>query len=87
MRAHTAMGSHVPVSGSLLALARARPRIPTDCLRVVSAHLPSVVEERCHVCGLGVVFSDRRGRRHYDPHIVCTESVVLCPECFESFYE
>ena len=52
--------------------------LPDDCLLIVAEHLPSVVEERCYVCGAGLVFSDGKGRRHYDAHIVCTESVVVC---------
>ena len=28
---------------------------------------------------------DKRGRFHFDALIVCTESVIMCSDCFEAY--
>lgn len=62
-------------------------RMPLDVCGIVLEFVPHAVCERCFVCGIGLVLSDARGRLHYAPHMVCTESVATCTECFEAFYE
>lgn len=62
-------------------------RLPYDCRVLISDFLPRIVLERCHICGLPVVMGDRRGRMHVLSHIACTESIILCCECFELLHE
>ena len=64
-----------------------QPFIPLDCRLVIYDYIPSIIIQRCHVCGLVIVMKDRRNRLHVSSHIVCTEAVVVCEECFECFYE
>ena len=66
---------------------RVSASMPFDCHIMILQYLPSIVVERCHVCGIPVVMRDKRNRMHFEPHIVCTESVLVCGECFECFYE
>ena len=68
-------------------LVGAHPRLPLDCRSIIAEFLPQTVLERCHVCGFALVMLDRRGRVHLDPHIVCTESIALCCECYEQLYQ
>lgn len=63
------------------------PYIPMDCQMIIQEFLPHSVSERCYMCGFGIIMKDKRGREHFHAHIVCTESVFLCEECFEMFYE
>lgn len=56
--------------------------IPEDCRRIVYDFLPVWIDERCHICGTAVVLRDRRHRTHFYP-LVCTESLVLCGDCYE----
>lgn len=63
------------------------PYIPDDCLRVIRDFLPLFTLERCFMCGTAVIRKDRRNRLHFEPHIACTESVILCSDCFENFYD
>ena len=61
--------------------------LPEDCHRMIREYLPRDVLERCHVCGKGLVLLDGHKRLHFETHIVCTESVLVCDDCFECFYE
>ena len=60
--------------------------VPCDCQRIIHEFLPIRVEERCFVCGIPVVMLDSRNRAHFEPHLACTESIIMCAECYESFY-
>ena len=62
------------------------PDIPDDCKYIIDEFLPSITEEFCYVCGLPLVMKDRRNRLHFHKYIICTESVIVCTECFECFY-
>lgn len=59
--------------------------MPFDCCTIISEFLPSIVCERCFMCGLSVVMKDKKGRMHFRQHIACTESIILCCECFEIY--
>lgn len=61
--------------------------IPEDCHRMIHEFIPHIVEDRCHACGLALVLRDKRMRQHFEPHLVCTETIIVCTECFEMFYE
>jgi hypothetical protein len=63
------------------------PQIPNDCQKIIQTFLPVHVQERCFMCGLAIVMIDSHDRSHFEPHIVCTESVMTCSECFECFYQ
>ena len=60
--------------------------LPRDCQKIIHEFLPIYVEERCFMCGLPIIMLDSRQRMHFEPYIVCTESVSMCSECFECFY-
>lgn len=61
-------------------------KIPQDCLSIVCEFLPYYIQERCHMCGTPVVMSDHRGRLHFGAHIVCSDTVIVCAECFDVFF-
>lgn len=71
---------------TLTLLSFARPYIPDDCRMIISEFMPAIIYDRCHVCGLTVIMKDKRGRLHFDAHIVCTEHLIVCVDCFEAFY-
>lgn len=62
-------------------------KLPLDCRSIIQEFLPNEIVERCYMCGLVLLMKDRRERLHLmSQHFVYTESVLVCLECFESFY-
>lgn len=59
--------------------------LPQDCLSVIREFMPLFVMERCFSCGMPVVMTDSRDRMHFATHIACSEAMIACEECFESF--
>ena len=72
---------------AFLQFIHAHPEIPTDCLKIVKEYIPIKIVERCYYCGDGVVYKDEHNRTFYANVLVCTETVSLCIECFELFYQ
>jgi hypothetical protein len=63
----------------------AHPHIPCDCHQIITEYHPSFLEDRCYMCGIGLIILEKRIRRHFEPHVVCGNSIVLCTDFFELF--
>ena len=61
-------------------------RLPDDCARIIHTFLPTIVVERCFICGTPVLMLDRSGRTHYEKGIACTEALSMCADCFDTLY-
>ena len=61
--------------------------LPPDCQSVICEFVPSIISERCLFCGIVVLKEDARGRVHTICNFACTESIVVCYDCLDDFYE
>lgn len=61
--------------------------LPDDCVEIISEFIPQNTEERCFICSLPLIITDLRGRIHFHDYLVCTESILLCQPCFDTFYK
>jgi len=61
------------------------PELPSDCCYLIYQYLPRYIVDRCHTCGVPLVLKDKRNRLHYEPFIVCTESILVCDICYENY--
>ena len=58
-------------------------QLPSDCHSIIRDFMPSIISERCLFCGIVVLKEDKHGRVHTVYNFACTESLVVCYDCYD----